>query len=99
MRLNDFTSNSFTGKVFPFKHPVCKLLILFLQAQIWEPLPLVSFATMSILAGLLTLLFPETLHKKLPDTVQEAENIGKIDSKPADSSEAVNCREDTLEKY
>jgi len=54
---------------------------------------------MSILAGLLTLLFPETLHKKLPDTVQEAENIGKIDSKPADSSEVVNCRQDTLEKY
>lgn len=70
-----------------------------LQAKIWEPLPLISFATMSILAGVLTLFFPETLHKKLPDTVQEAENIGNSDLKPPVSSEAVNYREDTLEKY
>ncbi|ENN78004.1 organic cation transporter protein isoform X2 [Dendroctonus ponderosae] len=48
-----------------------------LLAQFWEPLPLVSFAAMSILAGLLTLLFPETLHQKLPDTVYEAEMIGR----------------------
>ncbi|KAL1491730.1 hypothetical protein ABEB36_012285 [Hypothenemus hampei] len=48
-----------------------------LLAQFWEPLPLATFAGMSILAGFLTLTFPETLHKKLPDTVKEAENIGK----------------------
>lgn len=56
--------------------------MLFFQAQIWTPLPLVLFAAMAITAGLLSLLFPETLHTKLPDTIEEAENIGKqIDEK------------------
>ncbi|XP_050313329.1 solute carrier family 22 member 3-like [Anthonomus grandis grandis] len=48
-----------------------------LLAQFWKPLPLVSFSIMSLLAALLTISFPETLHKKLPDTVKEAEDIGK----------------------
>lgn len=40
------------------------------------------FAAMAIAAGLLSLLFPETLNTKLPDTIEEAENIGKkIDEK------------------
>lgn len=53
-----------------------------LQEQIWTPLPLVLFAAMSVTAGLISLLFPETLNTKLPDTIEEAENIGKnVDSK------------------
>lgn len=40
------------------------------------------FAAMAIIAGVLSLLFPETLNTKLPDTIEEAENIGKnIDEK------------------
>lgn len=35
------------------------------------------FGAMSTVAGLLSLLFPETLNTKLPDTIKEAENIGK----------------------
>ncbi|XP_060524808.1 solute carrier family 22 member 3-like isoform X2 [Cylas formicarius] len=49
-----------------------------LLAQIWEPLPLVSFAAMSSIAAGLALTFPETLNKKLPDTVKEAKEIGKV---------------------
>lgn len=51
--------------------------LLCLQEQVWTPLPVVLFATMSFAAALLTLLFPETLNTKLPDTIEEAENIGK----------------------
>ena len=45
-------------------------------------MPLVLFCIMSTTAGLLTLLFPETLGIKLPDTIEEAENIGKDKNKP-----------------
>lgn len=40
-------------------------------------LPLILFGCMGLSAGLLSLMFPETLGTKLPDTVPEAENIGK----------------------
>lgn len=32
---------------------------------------------MSIIAALLSFNYPETLNKKLPDTVEEAVNLGK----------------------
>ncbi|KAI4458708.1 solute carrier family 22 member [Holotrichia oblita] len=48
-----------------------------LLATYWQPLPLILFASMSMVAGLLTLLFPETLNVKLPDTIHEAESIGR----------------------
>jgi hypothetical protein len=52
-----------------------------LLAQIWNPLPITMFTTMAIIAGLLSLLFPETLGIKLPDTIEEAVSIGKDKNK------------------
>ncbi|KAJ8943342.1 hypothetical protein NQ318_000557, partial [Aromia moschata] len=49
-----------------------------LLAQLWTPLPLTSFAVMSFSAAFLSMLFPETLNRKLPDTIEEAENIAKL---------------------
>ncbi|CAH1131606.1 unnamed protein product [Ceutorhynchus assimilis] len=69
-----------------------------LLAKLWGPLPLLSFAGMSLIAGVLTLLFPETLHKKLPDTVKEAEDIGKA-LKIVDSRLEVPEKPYILEKY
>lgn len=40
-------------------------------------LPLILFGGLSIISGLLGFLLPETLNTTLPDTVEEAENIGK----------------------
>ena len=40
-------------------------------------LPLILFGAISLFSGLLALYFPETHHTKLPDTIEEAENIGK----------------------
>jgi hypothetical protein len=56
------------------------MLILFaslFQEQYLESLPLFLFGGMSILSGLFSLSFPETLNSKLPDTVREAESMGK----------------------
>ncbi|XP_066269649.1 organic cation transporter protein-like [Branchiostoma lanceolatum] len=43
----------------------------------WAPLPYVIFGGTSIIAGLLTLLLPETNKKQLPSTLEEGENFGK----------------------
>lgn len=39
--------------------------------------PLVVFGALSIIAGLLLFLLPETLQQKLPDTIKEGEQFGR----------------------
>ncbi|XP_076280722.1 organic cation transporter protein isoform X1 [Lasioglossum baleicum] len=63
---------SMTGRMGSILSPQTPLL-----AQIMPALPLILFGCMGLSAGLLSLIFPETLGTKLPDTVWEAENIGK----------------------
>ncbi|XP_044259279.1 solute carrier family 22 member 3-like [Tribolium madens] len=48
-----------------------------LLAQIWDPLPTILYTIMAVIAGFLTLLFPETRDVRLPDTIEEAVRIGK----------------------
>ncbi|XP_033127195.1 organic cation transporter protein-like [Anneissia japonica] len=45
--------------------------------KIWPPLPQTIFSIMSISAGFLALLLPETLNKNLPETIEDGENFGK----------------------
>jgi hypothetical protein len=40
-----------------------------------QSLPLLLFGIVSFIAGMLALLFPETLGARLPDTVEELENL------------------------
>ena len=44
-------------------------------------LPSLLFGCFSFVSGLLMLTSPETLNIKLPDTIEEAENISKIPRK------------------
>ncbi|XP_071956473.1 organic cation transporter protein-like [Antedon mediterranea] len=46
-------------------------------SDIWEPLPLVLFSSLSVTAGLLGLLLPETIGTNLPETIEEGEAFGK----------------------
>ncbi|XP_033119858.1 organic cation transporter protein-like [Anneissia japonica] len=46
-------------------------------SDIWEPFALVLFSGLSVTAGLLGLLLPETMGTSLPETLEEGENFGK----------------------
>ncbi|XP_074649098.1 organic cation transporter protein-like [Tubulanus polymorphus] len=45
--------------------------------KIWSPLPFIVFGAMSLTAGILTLLLPETHHHRLPESIADGENFGK----------------------
>lgn len=45
------------------------------QASYMEALPYLIFGVMAMISAMLMLFTPETLNKRLPDTVEEAEGI------------------------
>ncbi|XP_072172064.1 organic cation transporter protein-like [Diadema setosum] len=51
-------------------------LILALR-KVWTPLPLVLYGSVSVLAGLLCLMLPETRGQMLPESMNDGENFGK----------------------
>ena len=51
-----------------------------LLAPFWFPAPMVVMGIVAVIAGALALKLPETVGNKLPETMDEAINIGK-DSK------------------
>lgn len=79
---------SMTGRIGSILSPQTPLL-----AQIMPSLPLILFGSMGIIAGMMSLIFPETLGTKLPDTVWEAENIGRVKSNG--SHEIPDLKNDT----
>ncbi|XP_072036910.1 organic cation transporter protein-like [Amphiura filiformis] len=50
--------------------------LLLILADIWSPLPLVVFGSLSISAGFVALFLPETMGRNLPETMQEGEALG-----------------------
>ncbi|XP_069361296.1 solute carrier family 22 member 1-like [Maniola hyperantus] len=60
------------GRVGSLLAPQTPLLMTY-----WTGLPAVIFGLTSLLSGALTLFMPETARTQLPDTIQEAEVIGK----------------------
>ncbi|XP_047989893.1 solute carrier family 22 member 3-like isoform X1 [Leguminivora glycinivorella] len=65
---------SSVGRIGSIVAPQMPLLMVY-----WSGLPSMIFGLVSLTAGLLTLLVPDTTEDALPDTVHEAEKIGKIE--------------------
>ena len=51
--------------------------LLFGLAAVWPPFPLVIMGAVATVAGVLAVFFPETTGEELPETMEDALNIGK----------------------
>ncbi|XP_075975475.1 organic cation transporter protein-like [Anticarsia gemmatalis] len=67
--------SSMIGRIGSITAPLTPVL-----AEYWAGIPSVMFGAMGILSGILVLTQPETLGTKMPDTLAEAEAIGKPES-------------------
>ena len=56
-------------------------LLIALLGKVWKPLPMTIMGAFAVIAGVFAIAFPETTGKKLPETIAEALNIGKKESK------------------
>ncbi|KAF5287122.1 hypothetical protein FQA39_LY16045 [Lamprigera yunnana] len=72
--------SSMFGRIGSVLAPQMPLLETF-----WEHMPSTIFGSVSLLAGLLSLLLPETMGSKLPNTVEEAENIDRCNIQGCDA--------------
>ncbi|XP_023935695.2 organic cation transporter protein-like [Bicyclus anynana] len=68
--------SSMIGRVGSITAPLTPVLM-----EYWHGIPSLMFGGMGILAGLLVLTQPETLGTRMPDTLAEAEALGKPESK------------------
>lgn len=72
-----------------------------LLADTWKPFPLIIFGSLAFVGGLLSLFLPETLNKKLPETIEEGENFGKksrkVDDLETNAEELKNLRDHTVQ--
>lgn len=50
-------------------------------AKLWNPFPLIIFGIIALIGGIMSLVLPETLNKKLPETIEEGEAFGLKSSK------------------
>lgn len=51
--------------------------MVFRLMEVWQILPLILFGVLGLTAGAMTLLLPETKGVALPETIEEAENLGR----------------------
>ncbi|XP_059257362.1 solute carrier family 22 member 1-like isoform X1 [Mustela nigripes] len=59
--------------------------LVFRLMEVWQGLPLILFAVLGLVAGGMTLLLPETKGVTLPETIEDAENLGRI-AKPKENT-------------
>ncbi|KAL8589919.1 hypothetical protein ACOMHN_024006 [Nucella lapillus] len=72
--------SSMVARVATALSPYIADLSLHIEGSMGQVLPLAIFGALALIAGLLSLCLPETLHRKLPDTIEEAANFSKPQS-------------------
>ncbi|XP_050348785.1 organic cation transporter protein-like [Nymphalis io] len=73
--------SSMIGRLGSITAPLTPVLMNY-----WHGIPSMLFSSMGIISGLLVLTQPETLGTKMPNTLAEAEALGRTDSKIEQSS-------------
>ena len=53
------------------------MISFFLLSDLWTPLPLIIYGGLAFTGGILSLALPETLGRKLPETIRDGENFGQ----------------------
>ena len=51
--------------------------VINLLTEVWQPLPLIIYGALAFTGGILSLVLPETLNQKLPESIADGENFGK----------------------
>ncbi|OWF41580.1 solute carrier family 22 member 3-like [Mizuhopecten yessoensis] len=74
--------------------------ILLLGDYTHKSVPIIAFGVLGVIGGVLTLLLPETLGRKLPDSIQDAENMrGTKIVKNEDEKSNSNKAKSASDKY
>ncbi|XP_076466620.1 organic cation transporter protein-like [Babylonia areolata] len=69
--------SSTAGRVGSLTSPYIADLSLYIEGSFGKVLPLIIFGSVTVAAGLASLLLPETLGRQLPDSIEDAANFGK----------------------
>ncbi|XP_028040383.1 organic cation transporter protein-like [Bombyx mandarina] len=72
-RHNLFAYSSMVGRIGSISAPLTPALAL----EVWESFPSVLFGSFALISGMLIFTTPETLGTKLPDTMKDAEELGR----------------------
>ncbi|CAG5134163.1 unnamed protein product [Candidula unifasciata] len=79
MRNSGMGLSSFSARIGGILAPFIADIGNVIEGDFAVALPLIIFGVVSIAAGLLALLLPETAYRKLPDTVEDAKQFGRDD--------------------
>lgn len=64
--------------------------VINILSEVWKPFPLIIFGALALSGGCLSLLLPETLNKKLPETIADGEQFGLTDPVIIKEEEPLN---------